>query len=466
MLPSLGLGYAVTSVVSTGEDALQQAKQDTPDLLLLNIALPGKLDGIQTGRRIRHLYSVPIIYVTTHSDEKTLQKAKLVEPDGYVLKPIDERELRIAIEIALQTHAKVKKTEKTLRESERRFRQLLENMSEAVIVLDEKGIVTYVNNKFLERSRYRKQDILDHPPQDFFVKEQIPHFKKQFARRKKGLSDEYDIEVKLKNGSKALLHISSAPIHDDEGNFKGSIAVLTDVTERRRFEEQLKRSQEELRKLSRHLHFARERESKRIAREIHDELSQALSTLNIGLSWLFHTFPGTPKDQSRIHNKIKSMSELVSDTVVKVQRISSELRPVVLDDIGLLAAIKWLAQDFQDRTRIKCRANLETFDDELDPECSIAIFRIMQEALTNVARHAQATQVRVSLKKKKKNLELKINDNGIGIGESDIVSSDSLGIIGMRERILPFDANFRLQGIPDKGTTLSVTLPMDRITKQ
>jgi PAS domain S-box-containing protein len=465
-LHNLGLGYTVTSIVSTGEDALQKVKQDTPDLLLLGIALPGKFNGIETGRRIRALYDIPIIYVTTHSDEKTLQKAKLVEPDGYVLKPIDERELRIAIEIALRTHAKVKKTEKALRESERRFRQLLENMSEAVIVLDEKGMVTYVNSKLLEKSGYRREDILGYPPQDFFIKEQVPHFKKQFARRKKGLSDEYEIEVKLKNGSKAPLYISSAPIHDDEGNFKGSIAVLTDITERRRFEEELKRSQEDLRKLSRHLHFVRERESKRISREIHDELGQALTALKMELTWISNNLPLTHELHRLVSNKAKSMSSLVDSTIKKVQRIASELRPGVLDDLGLVPAIEWLGQDFQNRTKIKCLTNLASFDYELDPECSTAVFRILQEALTNVTRHARASRVRVSLKEKKAKLGLKIRDNGRGIADKDVLSPDSLGLVGMRERLRPFQGDVRIQGIPDKGTTLAINLPINRIRKR
>ena len=354
MLPSLGLGYTVTSIVSTGEDALQKAKQDTPDLLLLDIALPGKLNGIQAGRRIRTLYDFPIIYITTHSDEKSLQKTKLVEPDGYVLKPIDERELRIAIEIALRTHAKVKKTEKALRESERRFR---------------------------------------------------------------------------------------------------------------RFEEELKRSQEELRKLSRHLHFARERESKRISREIHDELGQALTALKMELTWISNNLPLTHELHKLVSNKAKSMSSLVDSTIKKVQRIASELRPGVLDDLGLVPAIEWLGQDFQNRTKIKCLTELASFDYELDPECSTAVFRILQEALTNVARHARASRVRVSLKEKKSKLELKIRDNGRGIAEKDVLSPDSLGLVGMRERLRPFEGDVRIQGIPEKGTTLVINLPINRIRK-
>ncbi len=190
-----------------------------------------------------------------------------------------------------------------------------------------------------------------------------------------------------------------------------------------------------------------------------------MTTLKIGLSWLSHKFPADSEDQDLIHKKIQSMSTLVGNTVLKVQRISSELRPSILDDVGLVAAMKWLARDFQNRTKIKCREDLEPINFALDPECTIAIYRIMQEALTNVARHSQATQVSVSLKRKKKNLELRIRDNGKGIDERDITSSESLGIIGMRERILPFGAKLRLSGTPNKGTTVSVSFPIERIKR-
>ena len=348
-------GYTVTSIVSTGEDALEKAKKESPDLLLLDITLPGKLDGIQTGHRFRRLHNIPIIYVTTQSDEKTLQKAKLAEPNGYILKPIDERELQIAVEIALRTHAKVKKAEKALRESETSFR---------------------------------------------------------------------------------------------------------------RFEEELKRSQDELRKLSHHLHFARERESKRIAREIHDELGQALTALKMELTWISNNLPLTHELHRLVSAKAKSMSSLVDSTIKKVQRIASELRPGVLDDLGLVPAIEWLAQDFGRRTKIKCLTNLASFDYDLNPECSTAVFRILQEALTNVTRHARASRIRLSLKEKKGTMELKIRDNGKGIKEKAIFSPDSLGLIGMRERLRPFQGEIQIKGIPDKGTTLTINLPIERIRKR
>jgi two-component system sensor histidine kinase UhpB len=466
MLRNMGMGYSVTAVARSGEEALARIEEDRPHLILMNITLPGKLDGIKTARRIRARRDIPIIYITTHSDKKTLQKAKITEPFGYLLKPIHEEDLRIAIEIALHTHARVKKIEKALQESETRFQQLLHHMNEAVIVLDEKGIVTYVNDKFLEKSGYTKKEVLGRPPVDFFSPEYVENYKKQFARRKKGLADSYEIEVKNKEGRKALLQVSSAPLHNHEGRFKGSISILSDITESRRFEEEIHRSHRELRRLSRHLQSLREKESKRIAREIHDQLGQALTALKMDINWLSSKLPDAPKELKRLQAKMKNMSTTVDKTIQMMQRIASELRPGILDDLGLVPAIEWLAQDFQKRTSIKCKPNLDPIPEALDPECSTAIFRVVQEALTNAARHSRATRVRVNMKKRRDKLALKIADNGRGILEKDILSPDSLGLIGMRERLRPFHGEISIKGIPDKGTTLTINLPIESIRKR
>jgi two-component system sensor histidine kinase UhpB len=465
-LHSIGPGYSVTAVSRTGKEALTEIEKGLPDLILMNITLPGKLDGIETARRIRSRRDVPIIFITTHSDEKTLKKAAKTGPFGCILKPVDERDLRIAVEMALHKHAAEKKLKLAFQDSESRFQKLLHHMNEAAIVLNEEGIVTYVNDRFLEKSGYKEEEVLGRPPVDFISPEYVEIYKKQFSRRRKGLADSYEIEVKNKEGRKALLQVSSAPLHDHEGRFKGGISILSDITESRRFEEELKRSQEDLRRLSRHLHFARERESKRIAREIHDELGQALTALKMELTWISKNLPLTHELHKLVSNKAKSMSSLVDSTIKKVQRIASELRPGVLDDLGLVPAIEWLGQDFQNRTKIKCLTELASFDYEVYPECSTAVFRILQEALTNVARHARASRVRVSLKEKKSKLELKIRDNGRGIAEKDVLSPDSLGLVGMRERLRPFQGDVRIQGIPDKGTTLAINLPIDRIRKR
>ncbi|MFC2142064.1 sensor histidine kinase, partial [Acidobacteriota bacterium] len=249
---------------------------------------------------------------------------------------------------------------------------------------------------------------------------------------------------------------------DEAGRVNGSVAVLTDITERRKMEIELQRSQEELRSLSQYIQSVREKESTRIAREIHDELGQKLTALKMDLSWLSQRIVLSDVGQSKYSEKVGSMSSLIDKTILTVQKICSELRPGLLDDLGLVPAIEWLAQDFQMRTDIQCQTHLSCGDQEFDPDISTAMFRISQEALTNVVRHAKASKVIIRLREHDGALELEIGDNGKGIKDKDILNPKSLGLMGMRERIWPFGGEFNLKGLPAQGTTLLVRIPMPK----
>jgi signal transduction histidine kinase len=235
------------------------------------------------------------------------------------------------------------------------------------------------------------------------------------------------------------------------------ITTIETAFSERAIEKKLIESQEQLHNLSLHLQSVRERESKRIAREIHDELGQILTALKMDLSWLNKRLTN---GQKPLLKKTKSMSKLTDMIIKAVQRISTELRPGILDDLGLIPAIEWQAQEFEDRTNIKCKITLDCEDSDLDQDLSTALFRIFQEALTNVARHAKATKVKVSLQEKHGKLLLEIEDNGRGITEEQISDPKSFGLIGMRERVYPWGGEVQIKGLPNKGTTLTVILPL------
>jgi signal transduction histidine kinase len=253
-----------------------------------------------------------------------------------------------------------------------------------------------------------------------------------------------------------------------------------DITDRVRAEEELERhrhhlqelvdertaeleiSHQQLRGLAAHLRDAREEERAWVAREIHDELGQLLTGLELDLSWLNTKLPEVAGGESRqlLLNKISSMSSLVDKTIESVQRIATELRPSVLDDFGLLAAIESQTRQFQERTGIKCKVALAVGDTALGPAASTALFRIIQEALTNVARHAEASKVVVSLKSRDDKVTLVIRDDGKGIAAGEVLRSTSLGFLGMRERTLALGGEFDVASAPLKGTTIKVTVPL------
>lgn len=230
-----------------------------------------------------------------------------------------------------------------------------------------------------------------------------------------------------------------------------------EMEERLRVVRELEESQLELRKLSHSLQSIREDEKTRIAREVHDELGQMLTGLKMELSCFEKDLQSNP---GCLHEKVESMKNLIDTTINSVRRIATELRPQILDVCGLMDAIKWQAQDYQNRTGIKCTLDLSETDMKLDKKLSTSLFRIFQEALTNVARHAKATEIDVAIRFESDDLLMSIHDNGIGIDPRKLHNSDSLGLLGIRERINFWKGSLSINGESEQGTTLKVHIPL------
>jgi signal transduction histidine kinase len=239
--------------------------------------------------------------------------------------------------------------------------------------------------------------------------------------------------------------------------YNKNVALTREISERRVTEERLRESEENLRALAARLQSVREEEQIRIAREIHDELGQALTGLKMDLTWLAS---GLRPEQKPLVEKTTAMFRLIDGTIRSVRRIASGLRPEVLDEIGLAAAIGWQARDFQVRSGIRCNVQIPADGAPLDQARSTAMFRIFQELLTNVARHAHATRVDVCMGEEEGTIWLRVQDNGRGISEAKIDSSKSLGFLGMRERVLPFDGKIEIQGQRGKGTAVTIRIPL------
>ncbi|MEE9502321.1 MAG: histidine kinase, partial [Candidatus Aminicenantaceae bacterium] len=261
------------------------------------------------------------------------------------------------------------------------------------------------------------------------------------------------------NKTKRTYDLVDAPLRHTDGTIS-KLEIFRDITERKLAEDELKGSREELKNLAAHLQSGREEERTSIAREIHDELGQALTALKMDLFWLRKRLP---EDQRPYLEKIQSMVDLTDRTIVTMKRISTDLRPSMLDDLGLVAAIQWQAEEFQKRTGIKCDAAIDFEEIELDEDKRTAIFRIFQETLTNIARHADATRARFYLRKRAKSLELEVRDNGKGITEEQISDPKAYGLIGIRERVQFMEGEVTISGAPDRGTKVLVKIPLPDI---
>ncbi|MGA2869285.1 MAG: response regulator [Verrucomicrobiota bacterium] len=244
-----------------------------------------------------------------------------------------------------------------------------------------------------------------------------------------------------------------------------AIAEAKEKMKRQMAEELLRTQAAELRALAARLQASREEERIRISRELHDEMGEMLTAQKFALSWMRQQLSNCDKVivGEEIFARIDSLGLLIDGMTNRVRQLCTELRPSILDHLGLLAAIEWQANEFQLRTGIVCHIPQKVHSLNLNEQQATAVFRIFQEILTNVARHARASEVQIELKFAGQNLILKVQDNGEGISDTRINGGTSLGILGMRERMTLLGGELLIQGIPEKGTTVTLSVPLNRI---
>jgi len=259
-----------------------------------------------------------------------------------------------------------------------------------------------------------------------------------------------------KNGNDVICLVSASRIGAGLKD-RGVVVTYEDITERKNAEKELARFHEQIRSHAAHLEAVREEERTNIARELHDELGQLLTVLNMDLVLMSKKVPG---DQLFLLEKIAGMIKLVEMIMESLKRISMALRPDLLDHLGLASAIEWQADNFQKHTGIRCNLAIEIKRINVIPDLATAIYRIFQETLTNIARHAEATKVSVSLKKRQGRIALKVSDNGRGITGEQQSKSDAFGLIGIRERAYHWGGEIKINGKEGKGTTVSVSIPL------
>jgi PAS domain S-box-containing protein len=245
-------------------------------------------------------------------------------------------------------------------------------------------------------------------------------------------------------------------LYAPDGRIIGHFGIQRDITARRRHDEEISRSREELRALAARLQSVREDERARISREVHDELGQALTGLRLDLSWL----RGRLKDRPELAERVHSAVTRIDGTIDTVRRIATELRPSVLDHLGLLAAVEWQAQEFEKRTGMPVRLELSSAHPALDDARATTVFRILQESLTNVARHAGASHVHIALALGPDVVTLTVADDGRGISDAERTSLRSLGLVGIRERAIACGGECTIEGRAGQGTTVHARIPL------
>lgn len=349
-----------------------------------------------------------------------------------------------------------RRAEEALRDSEQRFRTVVDQAADAIVIANASGGYDHCNAAACTLFGYSRDEFLSLPLVALVVADQQPKAAITAAGTVSGHAQASVWQFQRKDGSTFIgeAHVNRLP--DDR-----LIAVIRDVTERHRAEGQLRDYAVSLRALTEHLERVRDEEATRIARELHDELGQQLTGLRIDLGWLSKHLPERDPHASAepVQHRIGEMIRHIDQTIHTVRRISTDLRPAILDDLGLCAAVEWQAEEFARRTGLQCSARVPPDEISIGRPAAAAMFRILREALTNVVRHAGAGRVDIVLEQIGAAVRLRISDNGRGLAP-DAIGSRSLGLLGMRERAEAHGGSVRFDRPPQGGTTVIVELPI------
>ncbi|WP_337873183.1 PAS domain S-box protein [Ignavibacterium sp.] len=342
----------------------------------------------------------------------------------------------------------------------------LERIPLAYLILDSEFKIKFFNPEAEKIFCYKNSEVRGKDPYDFLIPESSKHLVDEKKRRwligdmnANGINENI-----TKDGKIILCEWYNTPILDENGNLVEVISMGIDVTEREKSKLELQRSEQKLRALASHLQSVREEERATIARELHDELGQILTSIKMNLIMMSKQVLQEDEsfDKAVFENEINSMNEMIEHSVRRLKKLISELRPEVLDNLGLIPAVEWLIEQFITRSGVKVIYKTELKNLNLPKQKQLNIYRIIQESLTNVLRHSKATELNLRIIETENRLNISIQDNGKGFNIESLDPIHSIGITGMKERAISFGAELKIQSTYGNGTTVLLIVPLDK----
>jgi two-component system sensor histidine kinase UhpB len=439
-------------------DALARTSTTHFDVVLLDLGLPDA-QGLDTFRNFhRQAPELPVLVLTGLDDMSVGLLAIQEGAQDYLAKrEIGTSELSRAIRYAIERH----RGAMALKESEERFQLAISGTTAGLWDWNPQTDAIYLSPHFKEILGYdgdklpnRSQVLLEaiHPDDIDRVKARLAaHLERKHA---------YDVEYRMRTRSDEFLWVQSRgqALWNCAGEPYRMVGWIMDVTDRKMADEALRESREELKHLSANIQHVREEEKTRIARELHDDLGQQLTALKMEVGRI-ENVAEAPKT-ALAGADLRDVYTLIDQLVTSVRRIASDLRPTMLDDLGLIPAIEWFTDQFSARFGVRVIRHIAADDIDFSRESATAVFRVVQEAMTNVARHSGATEVVLEITRDDPNCIVRIVDNGRGCASDKRATRNSFGLIGMRERVAGLGGDLRIQTSPAQGFALSVTLPL------
>lgn len=338
-------------------------------------------------------------------------------------------------------------------------RALLDNIPDMAWLKDRESRYLAVNPAYLRELGLREHDLLGRTPAEIWTPKiaQI-YLRTDQAVLKSGRRRRYEESRLGGDGIVRWFDTIKSPIRDARGRIIGTVGISREISERKAVEEEIVNSRAQLRELSHYLQTVREEERARISRELHDELGQTLTAMKMDLSWLQDRLPTEPEP---LYGRVQRMIELVNRSVTDLRRIAADLRPLMLDELGLLSAIRWLTDTMAARGQLSIELLFDREDVTYQSHVSTAAFRIVQEGLTNIARHSRASGVIISFIHKASELRIEIVDNGCGIASAAAAAAPARhGLLGMRERAHMLGGTLIVEEAAKGGTRITATLPL------
>ena len=439
------------SVVHTErlDSALQLIQQQPFDLILLDLTLPDS-DGVATINRLRESSAnIPIVVLSFRDDEKLAIKVIKAGVQDYLVKgSLTEGVLMRVMRYSIER----KRIEESNRKAQKLFQTIFEKAPLGIALINlSTGKYDDVNPKYASTVGRCVDELLCTNQSDILHPDDVSSYQNDIDKFVNDQSYDRKLVKRVLRPDMSIIwiEISIVPFEIMGNGEVCHLCMIEDITEN-------KRMIESLRQLTTYLQDVREEERTRIGREIHDVLGGTLTVLKMDLDWLSKKISADP-----MHERIRSLYELTGEAIETARRVSKNLRPNVLDNLGLHGAIEWQIREFEQRTDIRCKfestiSNLSLSNKHFET----SIFRVIQEVFINIVRHSQATRVDFELSEDEDDILITIKDNGVGITESQILNPESFGIIGMKERIQQIGGKLEISGVPSQGSVVTLKIPL------